>query len=428
MRVSPRFPQPFIHQRRLMSLVVSALLATVALAQTDGTILRNGSPLFPIGFYELPEDDAALATMASSGVNLIRCGSKEDLDRVQAVGAMGWMPLPLNQGLTDAFKSQVEGVKDHPALAVWEGPDEIVWNFTAFSGLFKSMGVYETKDEWWRQTPKAISYSETQAADIIPKMRDAVAFIRSVDTRKLPVWINEAQRSDVRFVRECLRFVDITGCDAYPITSKERPAAHMGATTTRWIETGKGKPVWMVMQAFSWDELGEEGDDRATAYPSFAESRLMAYDVIARGGKGLLYWGSSYLKNDEFRRSLYDLTAELAALQPFLIAPNEEGVKVHLVELEKERSGLGVFMTARHAGDDWLIILANEDSTPHMGVEVSGLSTLEGRDLACLYSDETLRVTDGELIVRMQPLEVKVFATSRSYETAQRDARGYPGQ
>lgn len=217
--------------RVLSGLFVAVFFITVAWAQTDGTILRNGSPLFPIGFYELPEDDAALTVMASSGVNLIRCGSKEDLDRIQAVGAMGWMPLPLNQGPTDALKSQVEEVKDHPALAVWEGPDEIVWNFTAYSGLFKSMGVYETKDEWWRQTPKAIAYSEAQAADIIPKMRDATAFIRSVDTRKLPVWINEAQRSDVRFVRECLRFADITVCDAYPITSKERPAAHMGTTT-----------------------------------------------------------------------------------------------------------------------------------------------------------------------------------------------------
>ena len=410
-----------------MGLVALALSATGAWAQTDGTILRNGSPLFPIGFYELPEDDAALATMAASGVNLIRCNSKEDLDRVQAVGVLGWMPLPLNQGSSDALKAQVESVKDHPALAVWEGPDEIVWNFTAYSGLFKSMGVYETKDEWWRQTPKAISYSETQAADVIPKMRDAVAYIRSVDTRKLPVWINEAQRSDVRFVRECLRFADITGCDAYPITSKERPAAHMGATTQRWIETGKGKPVWMVMQAFSWDELGGDYVQNGNAYPSFVESRLMAYDVIARGGKGLLYWGSSYLKNDEFRRSLYDLTAELAMLQPFLVAPNEEGMKVHLVELEKERSGLGVFMAARRAGEDWVIILVNEDSASHMGVEVSGLAPLEGRDLMCLYSDETLRVTDGELIIRMQPLEVKVFATSRGFETAQRENRGYPG-
>lgn len=44
------------------------------------------------------------------------------------------------------------------------------------------------------------------------------------------------------------------------------------------------------------------------------------------------------------------------------------------------------------------------------------------------YIVESVRVRAGELVVRMQPLEVKVFATSRVFETGQRAGRDYAGE
>jgi hypothetical protein len=67
---------------------------------------------------------------AHSGINLVRCKNAADLDRVAAVGLQGWVPLPLELGDTDALRKRILAVKDHPALAVWEGPDEVVHNFT----------------------------------------------------------------------------------------------------------------------------------------------------------------------------------------------------------------------------------------------------------------------------------------------------------
>jgi hypothetical protein len=389
---------------------------------------KDGNALFPIGFYELPKDDAGLAAMAEAGVNLVRCGGAADLDRVYAAGLQGWMPLPLQAGATDALRDQVKAVVNHPALAVWEGPDEVVWNFTAYSGLHKSMGVYANKDEWWQQTPRAIAYSESKAAEIIPNMRAAVELIRSLDTKSRPVWINEALKSDVKLVRQYLPFVDIVGCDIYPVSGTERKVERMAGATDRWVQVAKGKPVWMVVQAFSWDELGEEYVERGNAYPSFAESRFIAYDVIAHGAKGILYWGSAYLKSVEFRQSLYALTSELAQLHSFLTAPEGTDARLRLVELPDEKTGSGVAMTMRRAGEDWLVALVNEDPTPHMGVEVSGLTALEGRELVLLYGDEMARVTDGEIVVRLQPKEVKVFCTSRTFESPRREYRDYAGK
>ena len=83
---------------------------------------------------------------------------------------------------------------------------------------------------------------------------------------------------------------------------------------------------------------------------------------------------------------------------------------------------LGVRISARRTGRDWLIILANEDNRIQMGVEVSGLDALNGMEFYQLYGDETAVVKNGEFITRMKPLEVKVFATSRKWEADEQTA------
>ncbi len=413
-------------RRIILSLILAQAVALSAMGEFSGYLDNDGKTLFPLGFYELPKDDAGLRAMADAGTNIVRVGNRADLDRVQAAGVLGWMPVPLHGGVTDAFKKQVTDVVDHPALAVWEGPDEVIWNFTAFSGLHKSMGIYAHKDEWWQQTPKAIAYSESEAAKIIPNMRATAEFIRSVDPKR-PLWMNEALRSDAKFVRQYMPFIDVVGCDIYPVKKDDRKVEKMAGATDRWMQIAKGKPVWMVLQAFSWDEVGAEYVDRGNAYPTFAESRFMAYDVIAHGAKGILYWGSTELKSDPCRQSIYSLISELAALNPFLVAPNENEVKLQVIGLTEELPGYGVHMIARRAGDDWLIALVNEDDVPRMDVEISGLTAIEGSDLLLLYEDETQRVTNGEVIVRLQPKEVKVYCTSRAYETSRREFRDYSG-
>ncbi len=86
--------------------------------QGDGLLTQDGRRLFPIGFYELPQGDAEVRAMAESGVNLVRCGSKADLDRIGALGMMGWVSLPVNAGVTDSLRERIESLVDHPALGV----------------------------------------------------------------------------------------------------------------------------------------------------------------------------------------------------------------------------------------------------------------------------------------------------------------------
>ena len=182
----------------------------------------------------------------------------------------------------------------------------------------------------------------------------------------------------------------------------------------------------MVLQAFSWSELGEYYGHKAVVYPSFAESRFMTYDAIVHGARGILYWGSHYLKSSEFRQSLYALTSELAALQPFLVAGEYPQAHLALVELQRDSLARGVKMSVRCAGREWVLILVNEDDRPYLGVQVSGLKELNGRTLELLYGAEKATVKRGEFITRIKPLEVKVFATARKCETEQRKGRDFP--
>jgi hypothetical protein len=397
--------------RCIWRLATAFITLSAFAADPDGLMHVEGKTLFPIGFYHFPEN-AEAAAMAANGVNLFRCGDTAELDRAHALGAYGWLPLPMHAPLTPEHGALIREAAAHPALAVWEGPDEMVWNFTAYSGLARN-GTHERTGAWWDQTPKAVAYAKEQAAIIMPNVHAWAARIRELDGANRPIWFNEAYRSDVAYVRQYMDVVDITGCDLYPIKSTERLPAHVADSTERFTLVGEGKPVYMVLQAFSWHELREkDGQNLPAAYPTFVESRLMAWASIAHGARGVLYWGSAYTKNAEFLQGIYAVTRELGALQPFLIANELYGVSVKLIEEPTLAPQRGVAHVARVNDGEGLVVLINEDEKEHMGVELQGLSALEGRTLHLNFGDETLSVRNGRVLTRMQPYEVKIFTTT----------------
>ncbi len=403
--------------------------------QGDGYIIKDGKRLFPIGMYYLPEENQKLKELADAGFNLIRCNSKETLDRAQSVGLKAWLPLKLQHGVTDEFKDLVNSVVDHPALVLWEGPDEVVWNFQAYSGLYLRYKVHEKPGAWWEQTQGAVNYAEEQSSIVIPNMISAISYIRSVDPHNRQVWINEASRSDVGYVRQYLDFVDITGCDYYPISrllDTERSGIPRSSVdniryyTKRWMEIGRGKPVYMVLQAFSWPDLGGRYSEHAPAFPSFDESRYMAYISIAYGASGINYWGAHSLKNEEFRQSLFAVVSELSSLQPFLVSQqNHVGVRI-ITDTPGQDAIASCF--AGRSGHDWMIAVINETDNYQMGVVVENLKYLNGMKLVELYGDEEVTVSNEEIVLRMKPREVKVFATDKKWETDRIKGRDYSGR
>ena len=253
-------------------------------------------------------------------------------------------------------------------------------------------------------------------------MREGIQLVRDLDQRNLPFWINEAADSDVKYVREYVDAIDITGCDYYAVREAGTDLQSIGRLIDRWDAIGRGKPVWMVLQAFSWHS---SRPDRKRLYPSFADSRFMAYDAIVHVARGLFYWGSEQIDDPSFRRSLYALTAEISALEPLLVGIEHHQVGAQVIDDLFDSSGIGVLATLKQNRSDFLLILVNEDSQRHLGVDITGLEPLEGRRLYLLYGSEHVRVQRGGFVTRLQGFEVKVFSTNPVFVTQNLEGRDY---
>ena len=357
--------------------------------------------------------------MAESGFNLLRCGNRKALDTAHQLGLLGWVPLNIQDGATTELRKQIEALRDHPALAVWEGPDEIVWTFTAYSFLKERAGF--TREDWNNQIPKAVNYARKEGGRVIANMNEGIRLVRELDRRDLPFWINEAADSDVKYTRDYIGSIDITGCDYYAVRKTGSDLQSIGRLVQRWDAIGRGRPVWMVLQGFSWHTIRP---DRERLYPSFDQSRFMAYNGIVHGARGILYWGTQTIDDPLFRESLHALTAELSQLEPFLVG-DDHAVEVAVIDDLFDKPGLGVRGLMKRSGGDHLLILVNEDDHRHLGVDITRLKPLNGRTLHLLYGDEQAEVQQGGIVTRMQPYEVKIFCTNVRFETKQTKGRNY---
>ena len=375
---------------------------------------------FPIGFYEFPEDNSVLTDMAKAGINLIRCSSKNDLDRAEALGMKGWMPLGVQEGLTDNLMQRASEHWNHPALAVWEGPDEIIWTFTAYSFLEERAGF--TREDWDKQRPKAVQYAASVGPNLLYRMRKSIDWLKRNDPQKRPFWINEAADSDAFYARGYVDSIDIIGCDYYAVRATGSDMTSIGRLTKRWDAIGKGRPVWMVLQGFSWHALR---DDRERRYPSFSESRFMAYDAIVHGAQGLLYWGTETIDDPMFRQSLYAITSELAAIEHYVKKTNLSPVPTRIIPDLFEPESMGVKAMLGIHETDSLLILVNKDAHRHLGVEIQGLEALNGQRLHLLYGQEMQIPDKGSFITRMQANGVKIFATDPSLAKGTREGRSF---
>ncbi|MEO9004618.1 MAG: hypothetical protein ABI288_07765 [Ginsengibacter sp.] len=425
-----------------------------AMGQGNGFLIKDGKQLFPIGWYSMPKDDVALKELSDAGFNIFSAHSKDDLDRLQATGIQGWMPLPLQNGVTEALIKQIQSVAGHPALALWEGPDEITLSFTQDyqyslsdpSNPFSKTGKYNPNAQitpWRKRTTEMERYSREKSPQVMMNIKDGISYIRSVDPNNLQVWFNEGAHSAPKYVREYLSAIDITGCDYYPINghrgipphdrAPSRDIGSIGYITEQWKEIGMGKPVYMVLQAFSWPEVGEK--ESSQAYPSFDESRYMAYDVITHGGRGIFYWGGWTIASNDFRKSLYALTSELNALQPFLTAPEQYQVSAYVLkdfQQPASQAAPKVALSAKQFGRDWMIAIVNDTDSILQNVAVKGLGKINGLKLVELYGNEEVIVNNQEVITRLKPREVKVFVTGKRWESGKwengRKYRGIPAQ
>ena len=444
-----------------------ALTVTIA---PDRMLEVDGERIFVIGLYENPADDAVLDEVAGAGFKLVRSGADTAaLDRLHARDLWAWIVTGYNIDLSenraareDALENMVEAFAGHPALLVWEVPDEALWNcyylaiqwrrhqepaqlheridalddedlveelreMRQCSNDLWREGLYAEAeaiaDDMWRklgEDPPRPGYGLGDAPQRAAKMQagmvEGYTLLRELDP-KHPVWMNHAPRNQIAQLAAFNRAADIVGCDIYPVREfetghsdiAERTLAAVGAYTIRMQAAAPAKPVWMVLQGFGWHDLFPDQDPEKGRRPTLEETRFMAYDAIVNGARGILYWGTHMVEKDsQFWEDLLTVVAELDALKPVLAAPDAPGA--YPVSFAETFGSVdrGIRVLPKTFEDKTWFLVVNEWTDP-LTYTIRGLDGLDGMRYTERYTENEVMVANRSLTLTIPAQRVHVL-------------------
>lgn len=438
-----------------LSLIVcsSAVWASETRVDHDGMLLVDGERCFILGLYQNATDDDFAKEAAEAGFNLIRSNAnQEELDRAEKNGMKCWIPVGgwdvESDQQKENLKNTINAYKSHPALAIWEGPDEILWNawwhrwnralkrrddvnqaLQKYEGpeetqkqlkqwklewdRFRSSGRYAQADAIEDKMRKAMKLNipdeklsewYTHIPSLMERLREGTSIVRDCDPNHA-VWFNHAPRNTMSQLNGFEDVADIIGCDIYPVPFgrtghsdlHEKTIAAVGAYTRRMADAAPGKAVWMVLQGFGWDDLSESVPKEKQPRPTYDETRFMAYDAIVNGAQGILYWGTFAPEpNSQLWKDIKKVVLELSRLQPFLSAKKPE----HQITLKEHprygSSEKGIVWLDKETKDEVAIFVVNEGDES-IAFDLLGLSSFNGKEVHILNEPETLTIQNNHL-------------------------------
>ena len=452
----------------------AAVAATVQI-DTDGMAIVDGQRTFILGLYETPKEPEFMKEVAEAGFNLVRApGDLEALDQFDAAGLHAWVNTGSSIDLSEnteerekLLRDLAAALRDHPALAVWEVPDEALWNAWYQSeqwrenrepamlseriakveeaGLKKNLeeqlgqvrslrrlGDYaraeQLADSLWEQLGETspqpgygFSTAPERAARLAEGLEAGYRLMKRVDPTHI-VWMNHAPRNSVEDLALFNRAADAVGCDIYPVPEsqntrhsdlRDRSVSAVGAYTARMQAAAPGKPVWMVLQGAGWGDFLDSLDDarrEEMRRPTREETRFMAYDAIARGAQGILYWGTFYVpKDSQFWKELCGVITELHNLEHVLSAPDAD-LPLNVTHAPSSGSvDRGIVARAKATPDGVWILLVNEWTSPLTAV-IGGLDSLEGTVYHDAETGREVTVEGGVIRIPMPRQSVLMLA------------------
>lgn len=470
---------------KIASLVSAFLFAMLAVTKSnpafsaevsidrDRMIVVDGKRSFIIGLYENPQEESALQEVAAAGFNLVSApADPKALDRLQAHRLHAWINTGGNVDLSEdkakrqeALGEMIKSCGEHPALLLWEGPDEALWNAWYGAQTWrmgdepKQQGELIEKledknkaeklramkaeaaakfaradfaageklaDSIWRELGKEqpnpdlnISNAPERADKLRRGMLEGHRFLKKLDPHH-PLWLNHAPRNSIEQLAAFNAAADITGCDIYPEPEfkgghsdlADRSLGSVGIYTERMQRGAPGKPVFMVLQGFGWSDLRgkpKPGEKPEMPRPSFDESRFMAFDAVVHGARGILYWGTHAIEKDSaLWHDLMKLTRELADLQPVLSAPDsptQPAIKLAETWGSIDR---GVVALAKSTEGATSLIIVNEWQEA-LEYSIGGLKFEDGTVFKDSASESNAEARGGTLTLKIRGHGVQVL-------------------
>ena len=371
---------------------------------SDGMLVIEGNRTFIIGTYHLPKTATPYQTLHENGYNLVHVSAQEEaLDAAQKNQLYAWLSTgSLSEKNRAEDEKRIRAVvgkfKNHPSLLIWEIADE-----PAFT---------------WNSPDYRVSPAQ---------MNETYKLIKEEDPDHL-VYTNHGPVNLVSTLKKYNPATDIIACDIYPVIPYGiKPTyalfddglqgdllnpylSQVGEYADKMMRVSEGKkPLFMVLQGFSWEMLKEEKerDPEMILYPTFEQTRFMAYNAIVHGAAGINYWGTSYTAQPSpFMDSLNRMTRELSELQAVLAAP----VKKIVLDKEYHEMGhsldAGVEYLAKETGGHLYLLTVNSDKNP-VKVTFSGLKDFVSATV--LKEARTIDMQTGSFTDDYLPFDVHIY-------------------
>ena len=151
----------------------------------------------------------------------------------------------------------------------------------------------------------------------------------------------------------------------------------------------------------------KEKDSSMILFPTYEESRFMAYNAIVHGATGILYWGTNYTPQPSpFMDDLNKVTKELAEMQEILSSstvPLKPGMEYHELMYSVDT---GVEILAKYLNGKTYLITVNSDKNPAK-VTFSGFKKY--KTISVLKENRNIKITDGEFTDYYEPFGVHIY-------------------
>ena len=396
----------------LIMVAFSAAAAPVNVAfDDDGMVTVGGARTLIVGSYYEAKSDRPYAELAEAGFNLVHTGNDTAvMDKAQAAGLMTWVSVgsidPQNlEASTKTLIDAVLKIKDHPSLAFIETVDEPAWT--------------------WMKPEARVPWQV---------LADTFKIVKQNDPNHL-VYTNQAPTNLVKTLKQYNAGTDVVACDIYPVNPGGLrpmyalfPDGYQGDLNNEHISqvgeyvdkmrqvTGPNRPLLMVLQAFAWEGLEdkpgiEEHREEKLRYPTYAESRFMAFQSLIKGANGIIYWGSHSLPpGSQTWTDIKRVTREVADLAGPLAARTAAApVSVDYHEMGHSVDD-GVQIRAKEHGGKLYLFTCNADKNACKAT----LAAL-GAWTQCAVENEhrTVPVENGSITDTWRRFDVHVYELSK---------------
>ena len=368
---------------------------------TDGMLVINGKRTFIIGSYHLPKSEKPFKVLSENGYNLVHVApSKSQLNNASKNNLWTWISTGVtNQNNTSKkIENIINNFKNHTSLLNWEIADEPAWTWNS--------------DEP-RITPE--------------KMKATYNLIKSIDPNHF-VYTNHAPVNLISTLQKYNSSTDIVACDIYPVIPHGIKPTYaifedgfQGDLLNTYIsQVGEyvdkmkkvanySKPVFIVLQGFAWEMLKPENerDISKVLYPTYSESRFMAYNAIVHGANGILYWGTNHAPQpSKFIDDLNNVTKELNEFKNIISSTN------YVMDIKKEYHELGhsidrgIEIISKKVNDHIYLITTNSDKNP---VKISFLGLGAYKNAKVLKENRIIKISENKMTDYYKPFDVHIY-------------------